>query len=60
MCRPLNYFELFLVFVSVVSGCVSICAFASSIGVPVGIAGSAIGLKNIRQVSRKREKSMVK
>ena len=45
MCRPLNYFELFLVFVSVVSGCVSICAFASSIGVPVGIAGSAIGLK---------------
>ena len=43
--RSLNYFEHFLVFVSAVSGCVSISEFVSLIGVPVGIIGSAIGLR---------------
>ena len=42
MCRALNYFEL--IFVSAASGCVSILAFASSVGAPVGIASSAVGL----------------
>ena len=41
----LNYFEHFLVFVSAVSGCVSISEFVSLIGVPVRIIGSAIGLR---------------
>ena len=45
VCRALNYFEYFLVFVSAVSGCVSITVFASLAGVPVGIANSAVGLK---------------
>ena len=43
--RTLNYFEHFLVFVSTVSGCVSISAFASLVDVPISIASSAVGLK---------------
>ena len=45
MCRALNYFEHFLVFISAVSGCVLISAFASSVGIPVGITSSALGFK---------------
>ena len=45
MYRTLKYFEHFLVFVSAVSGCVSISAFASLVGVPIRIASSAVGLK---------------
>ena len=45
MCRALNYFEHFLVFVSSVSGCVSVSAFVSLVGVSIGIASSAVGLK---------------
>ena len=44
MCRILNYFEHF-VFISAVSGCVSVFPFASLVGVPVGITSSAVGLK---------------
>ena len=43
--RLLSYFEHFLVFISAVSGCVSISACASFVGLPVGIASSAVGLK---------------
>ena len=43
--RTLNYFEHFLIFISVVRGCVSVSAFASLVGVPVGIASSAVGIK---------------
>ena len=45
VCRALNYFENFLVFVSYVSGCVWISAFTSFVGVPVGITSSAVGIK---------------
>ena len=45
VCRALNSFEHFLVFVSAASGCVSISAFASLVDVPVGIANFAVGLK---------------
>ena len=45
MCGDLNYFEHFLPFVSVVSGGVSISAFALLIGVLVGILSSAVGIK---------------
>ena len=37
-CRSLNYFKHFLVFVSAVSGCVSVSAMASLVGVTLGIA----------------------
>ena len=43
--RPLNYFEHFLVFISAVSGCVSISASTLLVRVPVGIASSVVGLK---------------
>ena len=44
-CDALNYFETFFVFVSAFSGCVWISAFASLVGIPVGISSSAIGGK---------------
>ena len=44
-CRALNYFERFLFFISVVTRCVSISAFASLVDVPIGITGSTVGLK---------------
>ena len=45
VCRGLNYFEYFPIFVSAVSGCVSISTFPSLVGVPVGITSFAVGLK---------------
>ena len=45
VCRVLNYFEHFLAFVSAMSGCVSVSAFASLVGVCGSIASSAEGWK---------------
>ena len=45
ICTTLNYIENFLVLGSTISGCVSISAFASLVGIPIGITSSAIGLK---------------
>ena len=41
----LNYIEHFFILTSTVTGCISISAFASLIGIPLGIASSVIGLK---------------
>ena len=41
----LNYIEHFHILASTITGCVSISAFASLIGIPIGITSSAIGLK---------------
>ena len=41
----LNYIEHLLILVSTVTGCVSIFAFASLVGIPVDITSSAAGLK---------------
>ena len=43
--RGLNYIEHLLISMSTVTGCVSISAFASLVGIPIGITSSAIGLK---------------
>ena len=43
--RALKYFENFLIFVSSLSGCVSISAFTSLVDGPIGIFSSASGLK---------------
>ena len=58
----LNYFEHVLVFVSVLSGCASISASASLVGVPEGVAISTMRIKicAISQSSRKIYKSMIK
>ena len=64
-CRTLNYCEHFLIFISAVSGCVSISTFALLVGVPVGIASSAVrlkigaittGIKNYKSIIKKKRK----
>ena len=45
VCTKLNYIEHFLVLASTFTGCISISAFASLIGIPTGIISVAIGLK---------------
>ena len=50
--RVLNYVEYLLNLISIVSGCVSISAFASLVGILIGITGSAIGLKICVATSR--------
>ena len=65
VCRALNYFEHFFIFVSVVSGCISISAFASSVDVPLGIGNSAViiktfaitaGIKTYKSIIKKKRK----
>ena len=41
----LNYIEHLLILVSTITSCVSIFAFTSLVGIPIGITSSAIGLK---------------
>ena len=41
----LNYIEHFLILTSTITGCFSISAFASLLGVPIGITSSSTGLK---------------
>ena len=69
ICRNLNYFEHYLVFDSAVSGCVLTSAFASLVGVPVGFASSAVGMKicaittrikKYESIIKKKKKSMIK
>ena len=45
VCTTLNYIENFLILASTISGCVSISAFASLVGIPIRITSSAIGLE---------------
>ena len=45
VCITLNYIEHFLILASTISGCVSISAFASLVGIAIGITSSAIRLK---------------
>ena len=45
ICTTLNQFEHFLILASTITGCISIPAFASLIGIPIGITRSAVRLK---------------
>ena len=45
VCTTQNYIEQVLILVSTITGCISIFAFASLIGIPIKITSSAIGLK---------------
>ena len=45
VCTTLNYIEHFLILASTITGCISISAFASLVGIPIGNTSSAIGLK---------------
>ena len=45
VCITLNYAEHFLILASAITGCTSVSAFASLLGISIGITSSAIGLK---------------
>ena len=45
VCRVVNYIDNSLIVISTITGCVSISAFASLIGIPIGITSSGVGLK---------------
>ena len=45
VCATLIYIEHFLVLASTITRCISISAFSSLVGFPIGIMSSAIGLK---------------
>ena len=61
VCTTSNYIEHFLIFASTITGCVSISAFASLVGIPIGIASSTIGLKIcVITAGIKKYKSIIK
>ena len=45
VCTTLNYIEYVLILVPAITGCFSVSAFASLIGIPIGLKSFAIGLK---------------
>ena len=45
VCKILNYLEHLLILASTVIACVSISAFPSLVGIPVGIASFGVGIK---------------
>ena len=61
VCTTLYYIELFLILVSTITGGISISAFASLLGIPVGNMSSAIGLKSCAITARiKKNKTIIK
>ena len=45
VCKTINYIENVLVLAPAITMCISITAFASLVGISIGLTGSAIGLK---------------
>ena len=45
VCTTLNYIEHFLILASAIAGCISISAFVSLLGIPIGITSTVVGLK---------------
>ena len=61
VCTTLNYIEHFLILDFTITGCISISAFASLVGIPVRIRGSATGLKTCAITAAiKKYKSIIK
>ena len=59
--RVLNYIEYLFILISTVTGCVSVSAFASLVGIPIEITSSAIGLKIcVITAGIKKYKSIIK
>ena len=67
--RVLNYIEHLLIAISTITGCVSTSAFASLVGIPIGIAISTKGLKicvittgikKYKTITKKKGRSMIK
>ena len=64
-CRLLIYINHSFIVISTITGCVSISAFASLVGIPIGITGSAIrlnifvitaGMKKHKSIIEKKKK----
>ena len=61
VCTTLSYIEHFLILVSAVTGCVSISAFPSLVGIPIVITSSAVGLKIcVITAAIKKQKPIIK
>ena len=61
VCATLNHIEHFLILGSTISGCVSVSAFASLVGISIGVTSSTIGLKICAiTASIKKYKSIIK
>ena len=69
ICRFLNYVDHSLIVIFTITGCVSISAFASLVGIPVGITSSTVGLnicvitaaiKQYKSIIMKKGRSMIK
>ena len=69
VCTTLNYIEHFLILTSAFTVSISVSAFASLIGIPLGITSSEIGLqifviaagiKKYKSIIKKNKKSMIK
>ena len=57
----MNYIDHPLIAISTITGCVSISAFASLVGIPIGIASSTIGLNTcLTTAGIKMYKSIIK
>ena len=65
VCTTLNYIEQFLVLAATITACISISAFASLLGIPIGNTSSAIGIKicaiaagvkKYKSITKKKEK----
>ena len=61
VCRTLNYTDHLLIVTCTTTGCVSISASASLVGIPIGIASFTIGLKTcVITQEIKKYKSIIK
>ena len=61
VCTALHFIEHLLILPSAVTGSVSISAFASLVGIPIGIKSSALGLKNcVITIGVKKYNSIIK
>ena len=68
VCKAVNYIEHLLILASVVTGCVSISAFASLVGISEGITNSAVelnicaittGIKKYKSIIKKKHNKIV-
>ena len=60
VCRILNYIDHLVITISAITGCVSISAFTSLVGITIGVISSAIKLKICVITSEiKRKKSII-
>ena len=60
LSKTLIYIKHFLILDSAITGCISISAFASLLGIPVGITNFAIGLKVYAITAGIKYKSVIK